>query len=191
MFATGRPGLPTGYLRSTEESKTILIETDQFDVFGDSSVVIKFGRDTHRAPELLLRLKHTGPVLAVGGPVSLFHKRGRSTGPVCEFDKEQNPPHPDGIDEFLRTTRRHFGFSMTLSPTAICGRRQHFMTDVAALFSRRSLTSNRQGNRATTRGNSVYRPTAVSGALLTLRCTPGVTFMRGEPVVQALLVASW
>ena len=36
---------------------------------------------------------------------------------------------------------------MTLSPTAICGRRQHFMTDVAALFSRRLSNFEPSGKR--------------------------------------------
>jgi len=45
-------------------AKTILIETNQYDVFGDDSVVIKFAPGhTPGHQMLLLGLKNTGPVL--------------------------------------------------------------------------------------------------------------------------------
>jgi len=107
MFATAAPGTtrPDTYAQ-LKSAKTILIETDQFDVFGDSSVVIKFAPGhTPGHQMLLLRLKHTGPVLLSGDLYHFPQERTLNRFPVFEFDKEQTRRTRMEIDEFLRTTR--------------------------------------------------------------------------------------
>ena len=107
MFATTAPGTtrPDTYAR-LKSAKTILIETDQFDVFGDSSVVIKFAPGhTPGHQMLLLRLKNTGPVLLSGDLYHFPQERTLNRFPVFEFDKEQTRRTRMEIDEFLRTTR--------------------------------------------------------------------------------------
>ena len=107
MFATAAPGTtrPDTYAQ-LKSAKTILIETDQFDVFGDSSVVIKFAPGhTPGHQMLLLRLKNTGPVLLSGDLYHFPQERTLNRFPVFEFDKEQTRRTRMEIDEFLRTTR--------------------------------------------------------------------------------------
>jgi N-acyl homoserine lactone hydrolase len=106
MFATAAPGTtrPDTYAQ-LKSAKTILIETDQFDVFGDSSVVIKFAPGhTPGHQMLLLRLKNTGSVLLSGDLYHFPQERTLNRFPVFEFDKEQSRRTRMEIDEFLRTT---------------------------------------------------------------------------------------
>jgi N-acyl homoserine lactone hydrolase len=106
MFATPVPGTtrPDTYAR-LKSAKTILIETDQYDVFGDSSVVIKFAPGhTPGHQMLLLRLKNTGPVLLSGDLYHFPQERTLNRFPVFEFDKEQTRRTRVEIDEFLKAT---------------------------------------------------------------------------------------
>jgi N-acyl homoserine lactone hydrolase len=106
MFATTAPGTtrPDTYAQ-LRNAKTILIEADQFDVFGDRSVVIKFAPGhTPGHQMLLLRLKNTGPVLLSGDLYHFPQERTLNRFPVFEFDKEQTRRTRMEIDEFLRTT---------------------------------------------------------------------------------------
>ncbi len=106
MFATSAPGTtrPETYAR-LKSAKTILIETDKYDVFGDSSVVIKFAPGhTPGHQTLLIRLKNTGPVLLSGDLYHFPQERTLNRFPVFEFDKEQTRRTRMEIDEFLKAT---------------------------------------------------------------------------------------
>jgi glyoxylase-like metal-dependent hydrolase (beta-lactamase superfamily II) len=106
MFASPAPGTtrPDTYLR-LKNAKTILIETDQYDVFGDSSVVIKFAPGhTPGHQMLLIRLKNTGPVLLSGDLYHFPQERTLNRFPVFEFDKEQTRRTRIEIDNYLKTT---------------------------------------------------------------------------------------
>jgi N-acyl homoserine lactone hydrolase len=105
MFATPAPGTtrPDTYAR-LKSAKTILIETDQYDVFGDGSAVIKSAPGhTPGHQMLLLRLKNTGPVLLSGDLYHFPQERALNRFPVFEFDKEQTRRSRMAIDDFLKT----------------------------------------------------------------------------------------
>jgi glyoxylase-like metal-dependent hydrolase (beta-lactamase superfamily II) len=106
MFATPAPGTtrPDTYAR-LRNAKTILIETDQYDVYGDNSVVIKFAPGhTPGHQMLLLRLKNTGPVLLSGDLYHFPQEKTLNRFPVFEFDKDQTRRTRLQIDDFLRAT---------------------------------------------------------------------------------------
>ena len=106
MFATPAPGTtrPDTYAR-LRNAKTILIETDQYDVFGDNSVVIKFAPGhTPGHQMLLLRLKNTGLVLLSGDLYHFPQERTLNRFPVFEFDKDQTRRTRLQIDDFLKAT---------------------------------------------------------------------------------------
>ncbi len=106
MFAAPAPGTtrPDTYVH-LKSAKTILIAADQYDVFGDSSVVIKFAPGhTPGHQMLLLRLKNTGPVLLSGDLYHFPQERTLNRFPVFEFDKEQTRRTRMEIDDFLKAT---------------------------------------------------------------------------------------
>ncbi len=106
MFATPAPGTtrPETYAR-LKSAKTILIGNDQYDVFRDGSVVIKFAPGhTPGHQMLLLRLKNTGPVLLSGDLYHFPQERTLNRFPVFEFDKEQTRRSRMEIDDFLKST---------------------------------------------------------------------------------------
>jgi glyoxylase-like metal-dependent hydrolase (beta-lactamase superfamily II) len=106
MFSTPAPGTtrPDTYAR-LKRAKTILIETDQYDVFGDGSVILKSAPGhTPGHQMLLLRLKNTGPVLLSGDLYHFPQERSLNRFPVFEFDREQTRRTRMKIDDFLKTT---------------------------------------------------------------------------------------
>ena len=106
MFAATPPGTtrPDTYAQ-LKTARTILIESDQFNVFGDSSVVIKFAPGhTPGHQMLLVRLKNTGPVLLSGDLYHFPQEKTLNRFPVFEFDKDQTRRTRREIDDFLKTT---------------------------------------------------------------------------------------
>jgi N-acyl homoserine lactone hydrolase len=106
MFAATPPGTtrPDTYAQ-LKTAKTMLIESDQFDVFGDGSVVIKFAPGhTPGHQMLLVRLRNTGPVLLSGDLYHFPQERTLNRFPVFEFDKEQTRRSRVEIEDFLKTT---------------------------------------------------------------------------------------
>jgi glyoxylase-like metal-dependent hydrolase (beta-lactamase superfamily II) len=106
MFATPAPGTSRSDTYSRLKSaKTVLIDVDQFDVFGDGSVVIKSAPGhTPGHQMLLLRLKETGPVLLSGDLYHFPQERTLNRFPVFEFDKEQTRQSRMEIEGFLKAT---------------------------------------------------------------------------------------
>jgi glyoxylase-like metal-dependent hydrolase (beta-lactamase superfamily II) len=106
MFAATPPGTtrPDTYAQ-LKTAKTILIESGQFNVFGDGSVVIKFAPGhTPGHQMLLVRLKNTGPVLLSGDLYHFPQERTLNRFPVFEFDEDKTRRARVEIDEFLGTT---------------------------------------------------------------------------------------
>lgn len=106
MFAIPAPGTtrPETYAR-LKSAKTILIDTDRYDVFRDGSVVIKFAPGhTPGHQMLLLRLKNTGPVLLSGDLYHFPQEKMLNRFPVFDFDKEQTRRSRMAIDDFLKST---------------------------------------------------------------------------------------
>ena len=106
MFAASPPGTtrPDTYA-GLKSARTILIKADQFDVFGDNSVVIKFAPGhTPGHQTLLVRLKNTGPVLLSGDLYHFAQERSLNRFPVFEFDKDQTRRTRLEIEDFLKAT---------------------------------------------------------------------------------------
>ncbi len=89
MFAAKPPDLtqPSSYA-ALRASKTVIIASDDYDVFGDGSVVIKFAPGhTPGHQVLLVRLRATGPVVLSG---DLYHyPEERALGRLPTFDDDQ------------------------------------------------------------------------------------------------------
>jgi N-acyl homoserine lactone hydrolase len=104
MFAGAAPRTtrPDTYAR-LKSAKTILIDTDQYDVFEDGSVIIKFAPGhTPGHQMLLLRLKNTGAVLLSGDLYHFPQERVLNRVPVLDFDREQTRRTRRDIDDFLK-----------------------------------------------------------------------------------------
>ena len=86
-------------------SKTILLDKDEWDVFGDGSVVIKSTPGhTPGHNVLLLRLKKTGPILLSGDLYHYPEERTLHRLPVADFDKEQTAASRADVEIFLKKT---------------------------------------------------------------------------------------
>jgi N-acyl homoserine lactone hydrolase len=88
-----------------KDSKTILIDTDEYDVFGDSAVVIKSTPGhTPGHNVLFLRLKKTGPVVLSGDLYHYPEERTLKRLPVAEFNKDQTAASRAELEVFLKKT---------------------------------------------------------------------------------------
>jgi glyoxylase-like metal-dependent hydrolase (beta-lactamase superfamily II) len=106
MFAATAPGTtrPDSYAQ-LKNAKTILIDSDQYDVFGDNSVVIKFAPGhTPGHQVLLVRLKHTGPVLLSGDLYHFPQERTLNRVPTFDFDQAQTRRTRMEIEDYLKRT---------------------------------------------------------------------------------------
>ena len=110
MFAptenTGPTGANIELYRNLQTAKTLLLNNEDHDVFGDGSVVLKFApghTPGHQA--IFLRLKRTGPVLLSGDlyhyPEELTHK----LIPSFDTDKEQTAKSRAAIEDFAAKER--------------------------------------------------------------------------------------
>jgi glyoxylase-like metal-dependent hydrolase (beta-lactamase superfamily II) len=105
MFAEVPPvTLPANYAR-LEDSHTIVIQDDAYDVFGDGAVVIKSApghTPGHQA--LYLRLPRTGDVLLSGDIYHFPESRTLRRIPTFDVDQEQTAATREAIESFLAQT---------------------------------------------------------------------------------------
>jgi glyoxylase-like metal-dependent hydrolase (beta-lactamase superfamily II) len=106
MFAESPPGVarPSTYdaLRS---SKTVLLEGDAYDVFGDGTVVIKPALGHTPGHQILfLKLAKTGPIVLSGDLYHYPEERTLDRVPTFEFDAEQTRAARVNLERFLRDT---------------------------------------------------------------------------------------
>jgi len=88
-----------------KDSKTTLIDKDEFDVFGDGSVVIKSTPGhTPGHNVLFLKLKKTGPVVLSGDLYHYPEERTLGRLPVAEFNKDQTAASRAELEVFLKKT---------------------------------------------------------------------------------------
>jgi glyoxylase-like metal-dependent hydrolase (beta-lactamase superfamily II) len=86
-------------------SKTILLDKDEWDVFGDGTVVIKSTPGhTPGHNVLFLKLKKTGPVVLSGDLYHYPEERTLARLPVAEFNKEQTAASRAELEIFLKKT---------------------------------------------------------------------------------------
>lgn len=106
MFAPVPPGTtrPSTYAE-LHYAKTTLIRTNDYDVFGDGSVVIKSAPGHTPGHQMLyLRLAKTGPILLSGDLYHYPEERTLDRFPVFEFDKAQTRRTRVEIERFLAAT---------------------------------------------------------------------------------------
>lgn len=86
-------------------SKTILLEKDLYDVFGDGTVVIKSTPGhTPGHNVLFLKLKKTGPIVLSGDLYHYPEERTLGRLPVADFNREQTAASRADLEIFLKKT---------------------------------------------------------------------------------------
>jgi glyoxylase-like metal-dependent hydrolase (beta-lactamase superfamily II) len=105
MFATTLPDKkmnPANY-SALKNSKTIIIPTDDYDVFGDGTVVMKLAPGhTPGHQVLFLKLKKTGPVVLSGDLYHYPEERKLKRVPTFETDQQQTVETREKIEAFLK-----------------------------------------------------------------------------------------
>ncbi len=108
MFGPPQQGaiIATASFSALKDAKTTIIKTDDYDVFGDKTVIIKFAPGhTPGHQVLFVNLAKTGPVLVAG---DLYHyPEERTTGntPTFEYNKEQSLASRAKIEAFLKQSK--------------------------------------------------------------------------------------
>ena len=106
MFSDPAPGTtrPATYA-ALKDAQTTIIDVDDYDVFGDGSVVIKSAPGHTPGHQMLyLRLAKTGPVLLSGDLYHFPQERTLNRFPVFEFDKDQTRRTRVAAEAFLKST---------------------------------------------------------------------------------------
>jgi len=88
-----------------QKSKTVIIKTDEYDVFGDGSVIIKSAPGHTQGHQVLyVKLAKTGGVVLSG---DLYHYPAEKTldrVPTFEFSQDQTRASRVAVDAFLKKT---------------------------------------------------------------------------------------
>jgi glyoxylase-like metal-dependent hydrolase (beta-lactamase superfamily II) len=88
-----------------KDSKTVIIDKDEYDVFGDGSVVlISTPGHTPGHQSLFLKLRKTGPVELSGDLYHYPEERSLNRLPVAEFDVKQTAASRAALDVYLKKT---------------------------------------------------------------------------------------
>jgi N-acyl homoserine lactone hydrolase len=106
MFADKPPQLvdPATY-GELKNSKTIIIKTDEYDVFGDGKVIIKYAPGhTPGHQVLILHLTKTGNVMLAGDLYHYPEERTVSRVPTFEYNKEQSLASRAMIEDYIKKT---------------------------------------------------------------------------------------
>jgi glyoxylase-like metal-dependent hydrolase (beta-lactamase superfamily II) len=107
MFSENPQGIiRTAHFSALKGAKTQLLNNEEFDVFGDGTVVIKpTPGHTPGHQVLFVRLAKTGPILLAG---DLYHyPEERTTGrvPTFEFNVEQSKASRAAVEAFIEQTK--------------------------------------------------------------------------------------
>jgi len=88
-----------------KQARTVLLQQDQHDVFGDGAVIIKSAPGhTPGHQVLLVKLPKTGPVVLSGDLYHYPEERTMNRLPVTEMSAEQTAASRTAVDEFLQRT---------------------------------------------------------------------------------------
>jgi N-acyl homoserine lactone hydrolase len=88
-----------------KNSKTVIIDKDEYDVFGDGTVIIKSAPGhTPGHQVLFLKLAKTGPVVLSGDLYHYPEERTLNRLPVAEFNKDQTAASRAELEVFLEKT---------------------------------------------------------------------------------------
>lgn len=106
MFAEKPPALtqPSTY-SALRDSKTIILNSDEYDVFGDGTVILKLAPGhTPGHQVLFLKLAKTGPVLLTGDLYHYPEERTLDRLAVSDLNPEQTRASRMMIEAFLKKT---------------------------------------------------------------------------------------
>jgi N-acyl homoserine lactone hydrolase len=104
MFAAKAPGTtqPSTY-SALRNSKTVILEKDEYDVFGDGTVVIKSAPGHTPGHQILsLKLAKTGNVVVSGDLYHYPEERRMDRVPTFEFNAEQTRRTRASIESYLK-----------------------------------------------------------------------------------------
>jgi len=88
-----------------KNSKTVIIDKDEYDVFGDGKVIIKSTPGhTPGHQVLFLKLANTGPVVLSGDLYHYPEERTLNRLPVADFNKEQTAASRAELETFMKKT---------------------------------------------------------------------------------------
>ena len=86
-----------------KNAKTVYLTTDEYDVFGDKTVIIKAAPGHSPGHQVLfLRLRKTGPVLLSGDLYHYPEERQLNKVPKTEFNADQTVASRKAIEAFLK-----------------------------------------------------------------------------------------
>jgi glyoxylase-like metal-dependent hydrolase (beta-lactamase superfamily II) len=106
MFADKPPGvLQPSYYAALKTSRTVIIKDDEYDVFGDGSVVMKLAPGHTPGHQVLyLKLPRTGGVVLSGDLYHFPEARALKRVTIFDFDQAQTVTSRDAIEAFLSKT---------------------------------------------------------------------------------------
>ena len=106
MFAEKLPGLTqASYYAALKNSKTVIIPSDEYDVFGDGTVIMKLASGHTPGHQVLyLKLPRTGGVVLSGDLYHFPESRTLKRVATFDFDQAQTPVSRDAIEAFLTKT---------------------------------------------------------------------------------------
>lgn len=106
MFANPpSPRTIPAHYSALKNSKTVILKDDEYDVFGDGSVIIKSAPG--HSPDhqvLFLKLAKTGPVVLSGDLWHYPEERKLNRLPTMEYNREQTAASRQKIEAFLKKT---------------------------------------------------------------------------------------
>jgi N-acyl homoserine lactone hydrolase len=106
MFAEKPPALsdPKNY-NLLKNSKTVILMNDEYDVFGDGKVIIKYAPGhTPGHQVLILKLANTGNVMLAGDLYHYPEERKLNRIPTFEFSKEESIASRAMIEDYVKRT---------------------------------------------------------------------------------------
>ena len=106
MFAEKPAGIiQVASFSALKNSKTVVLHGEDYDVFGDGTVVLKSAPGhTPGHQVLFLKLAQTGPLLLAGDLYHYAEERFTDKVPSFEFNKEQSLASRAKMEEFLKTS---------------------------------------------------------------------------------------
>jgi N-acyl homoserine lactone hydrolase len=113
MFADKPAGIiQQDTFSALKTAKTRILDTDDYDVFGDGTVVIKSAPGhTPGHQVLFVKLKKTGPLLVAGDLYHYPEERTMNRFPSFDFNREQSAASRANIDAFLKKTKAQMWIS--------------------------------------------------------------------------------
>ena len=88
-----------------QKSKTVILKDDEYDVFGDGTVILKSAPGhTPGHQVLFLKMPKTGPIVLSGDLYHYPEERAQHQVPKTDFNREQTAASRASIEAFLKKT---------------------------------------------------------------------------------------